>query len=135
MDTFVSNKFADGSRWTDERAKSYIDEVMLPKLQEYTTNMGRDNILGEYIDHAETISRDNLSLVNGTTTGGERTMAQMGFFRPFPGYSQYRSPIKKLWMTGPSTHPGGGITAMGTVTAVEMLKSFGLRDEDDDFDF
>ena len=135
MDTFVSNKFADGSRWTDERAKEYLDKVMLPKLQEYTTNMGRENILGEYIDHAETLARDNLSLVDGTTTGGERTMAQMGYFRPFPGFSQYRSPIKKLWLTGPSTHPGGGITAMGTVTAVEMLKSFGMRDEEDEFDF
>ena len=135
MDTFVSNKFADGSKWTDERAKEYVDQIMLPKLQEHTTNMGRDNILGEYLDHAESLARDNLSLVDGTTTGGERTMAQMGYFRPFPGYSQYQSPIKKLWMTGPSTHPGGGITAMGTVTAVEMLKSFGMRDEDDEFDF
>ncbi len=135
MDTFVSNRFSDESRWTDERAKEYVDSIMLPKFREYTTNMGPSNILGEYIDHAENLARDNLSLVDGTTTGGERTMAQMGYFRPFPGYSQYRSPIDKLWMTGPSTHPGGGITAMGTVTAVEMLKAFGMREEDDDFDF
>lgn len=135
MDTFVSNRLPGGGLWTDELAKAYVDDVMLPKLQEYTTNMGRDNILGEYIDHAVSLERDNLSLVDGTTTGGERTMAQTGFFRPFPGYSQYRSPIKKLWMTGPSTHPGGAITAMGTVTAVEMLKSFGMRDEEDEFDF
>ncbi|MCP4356625.1 MAG: NAD(P)/FAD-dependent oxidoreductase [Chloroflexi bacterium] len=135
MDTFVSNKLPDGGRWTDELAKEYVDAVMLPKLQEYTTNMGRENILGEYIDHAESLAQDNWSLVNGTTTGGERTMTQSGYFRPFPGYSQYRSPIEKLWMTGPSTHPGAGITAMGTVTAVEMLKSFGMRDEDDEFDF
>lgn len=135
MDTFVSNKFEDGSRWTDERAKDYVDNVMLPILQSHTINMGRENILAEYIEHAETISRDNWSLVDGTTTGGERTMAQMGYFRPFPGYSQYRSPIRKLWMTGPSTHPGNGITAMGTITALEMLKEFGMRDEEDEFDF
>ncbi len=135
MDTFVSNKFPDGSRWTDELAKEYVDTVLLPKLQEYTTNMDKNNIIGEYIDHAERIKQDNWSLVDGTTTGGERTMAQMGYFRPVPGYSRYRSPIKNLWMTGPCTHPGNGITAMGTVTAVEMLKDFGLRDEDDEFDF
>jgi phytoene dehydrogenase-like protein len=134
MDTFVSNKFQDGSRWTDELAKEYLDNVMLPILQKHTTNMSRKNILGEYIDHAESLARNNLSLVDGTTTGGERTMAQMGTFRPFPGYAQYRSPIKKLWMTGPSTHPGNGITAMGMITAVEMLKDFGMR-EDDEFEF
>lgn len=135
MDTFVSNRLPDGGQWTDDLAKEYVDEVMLPKLQEHTTNMGLDNILGEYIDHAVSLERDNLSLVDGTTTGGERTMAQTGYFRPFPGYSQYRSPIKNLWMTGPSTHPGGAITAMGTITAIEMLKSFGMREEEDEFDF
>ena len=98
--------------------------------------MGRENILAEYIDHAESLAQDNWSLVDGTTTGGERTQAQMGYFRPFPGYSQHRSPIKKLWMTGPCTHPGNGITAMGTITAVEMLKELGMRDaEEDEFDF
>jgi phytoene dehydrogenase-like protein len=136
MDTFVSNKLQDGSRWTDELAKQYVDEVMLPILQEHTTNMGRENILAEYIDHAESLERSNWSLVDGTTTGGERTMAQMGYFRPFPGYSQYRTPVNNLWMTGPSTHPGNGITAMGTITAVEMLKAFGMKDvEEDEFDF
>jgi phytoene dehydrogenase-like protein len=135
MDTFVSYKFPDGSIWTDELAKKYVDEVMLPIFQSHTTNMGRENILAEFIDHSGTIAEGNWSLVDGTTTGGERTMAQMGYFRPAPGYSQYRSPIKKLWMTGPSTHPGNGITAMGTVTAVEMLKEWGMRDPDDEFDF
>lgn len=135
MDTFVSNKLRDGSPWTDELAKKYVDEVMLPILQSHTTNMGRENILAAYIDHAVTLERDNWSLVDGTTTGGERTMAQMGYFRPFPGYSQYRSPIEKLWMTGPHTHPGNGITAMGTVTAHEMLRSWGMQEEVDEFDF
>jgi phytoene dehydrogenase-like protein len=135
MDTFVSNRLPNGGRWTAQLAKEYVDNVMLPVLQRHTTNMGRENILGEYIDYADALERDNRSLVNGTTTGGERTQAQMGFLRPFPGYSQYRSPIKKLWMTGPCTHPGNGITAMGTVTAVEMLREFGMRSEKDDFDF
>lgn len=134
MDTFVSNKFPDGSRWTDERAADYAHKVMLPVLQRHTLNMDARNILAEYIDHAETLARDNWSLVNGTTTGGERTMAQMGIFRPVPGYSQHRSPIKKLWMTGPSTHPGNGITAMGTLTAVELLKELGMRTVDE-FEF
>jgi phytoene dehydrogenase-like protein len=134
MDTFVSNKFPDGSRWTDQLAKEYVDKVMLPVLRRHTTNMDKKNILGEYIDHAETLAKDNISLVDGTTTAGERTMAQMGIFRPFPGYSQYRSPIKNLWMTGPSTHPGNGITAMGTLTALELLKSLGMKEEDE-FDF
>jgi hypothetical protein len=38
-------------------------------------------------------------------------------------------------MTGPSCHPGGGISGMGTITANEMLYDLGLKTEDDDFDF
>ena len=50
----------------------------------------------------------------------------MGYMRPLPGYSQYKSPIPNLYMTGPSCHPGGGITAMGTITANVMLRNFGM---------
>ena len=135
VDTFVSNKLPSRQKWTDALAKQYVDNVILPKFRAYTTNMRDSNIIGEYVDHAETLARDNWSLVDGTTTGGERIMAQSGFFRPFPGYSQYRSPIDKLWMTGPSTHPGAAITAMGTVTAKEMLKTWGMLEEEDEFDF
>ncbi|MEM7033273.1 MAG: NAD(P)/FAD-dependent oxidoreductase [Chloroflexota bacterium] len=135
VDTFVSNKLQGGQKWTDSLAKQYVDNVILPKFREHTDNMDDSNIIGEYVDHAETLARDNWSLVGGTTTGGERTMAQTGFFRPFPGYSQYQSPIDKLWMTGPSCHPGAAITAMGTVTANEMLRAWGMLAEEDEFDF
>jgi hypothetical protein len=37
-------------------------------------------------------------------------------------------------MTGPSCHPGGGMSGMGTIAANEILLDQGIR-EDDDFDF
>ena len=126
MDTFVPNWLSNGDRWEDI-GEDYVNHVLLPKLQEYTTNMTEDNILGQYIDTTESLARDNLSFVNGTTTGGERTLSQSGYLRPFPSYSQYRSPIRNLYMTGPSCHPGGGISAMGTITANVMLEDFGLK--------
>ncbi len=131
-DTFVPVELANGDDW-EEIASAYVDEVLLTQLQRYTSNMSRDNILGQYIDTGPSIARANWSFVNGTTTGGERTLAQMGCFRPFPGYSDYRSPIGKLYMTGPSTHPGGGICAVGTNTANVMLEDFGIKEPEDDF--
>ena len=126
MDTFVPNQLSNGERWEDIK-EDYVQNVLLRKLQEYTSNMTESNILGQYIDTAESLARDNLSLVNGTTTGGERILSQSGYFRPFPSYAHYRSPIKNLYMTGPSCHPGGGISAMGTITANVMLEDFGLK--------
>ena len=92
--------------------------------------MDDGNILGCYIDTPESIETANPCLVGGATNGGERTLAQTGYFRPVPGYSQYRSPIRNLYMTGASCHPGGGITAMGMVTANVMLEDFGLADDE-----
>ena len=40
-----------------------------------------------------------------------------------PGYAQFRTPIKNLYMCGSATHPGGGIMgAPGRLAALEILK-------------
>jgi len=36
--------------------------------------------------------------------------SQLLFFRPLPGLSQYRTPIKGLYLCGSGAHPGGGVT-------------------------
>ena len=122
IDTFVPNQLADGSSWDD--IKEDYAALLLTTLRRYTTNMGADNLLAEYIDTPLSIERANACLVGGATTGGERLLSQTGYFRPLPGYSQYRGPLKQMYLTGASCHPGGGITAMGMVTAREIIEDF-----------
>ena len=41
---------------------------------------------------------------------------------PFPGYAQYRGPVKGMYMCGGGTHPGGGVMAApGANAAREIL--------------
>ena len=134
MDTFVPISLANGEDW-EAIGPDYVRNTLLAQLQNYTTNMDADNIMAEYVETGPSLARANLCFYRGSTTGGERTLAQMGAFRPFPNYADYRTPIKKLYMTGPSCHPGGGICGMGSIAANEVLLDLGLRDEDDDFDF
>jgi phytoene dehydrogenase-like protein len=134
MDTFVPVDLASGEDW-ETIGPDYCREVLLRQLQNYTTNMTPDNVMAEYVETGPSLARANLCFHRGVTTGGERTLAQMGAFRPFPNYAHYRGPLKHLYMTGPSCHPGGGICGMGTIAAEEILKDLGLRGEDDDFDF
>ena len=134
MDTFVPVDLASGENW-EEIGPAYCRDVLLRQLQNYTTNMDPDNIMAEYIETGPSLERANWCFNRGVTTGGERTLAQMGAFRPFPNYSNYRGPLKNLYMTGPSCHPGGGICGMGTIAADEILLDLGIRDQDDDFDF
>ena len=120
-DTYVPNWLADGSTWAQIK-ESYAREVLLKKLQQYAPNINASTIIGSYVDARESLEAANPSFVEGTTNGGERIQAQLGYFRPFPGYAHYRSPIRRLYMTGPHCHPGGGISGAGPITARVMLE-------------
>ena len=126
VDTYVPNWLADGRQWEDIK-HDYAEHVLLKKLQQYASNINERTILGRYVDARESLEAANPSFVDGTTNGGERIQAQLGYFRPFPGYAHYRSPIKQLYMTGPHCHPGGGISAAGTICAKVMLSDFAQR--------
>ena len=126
FDTFVPTELANGDDW-EQIGPHYVRDVLLRNLRRHTTNMTDDNILAEFIDTGPSLARSNWSFVNGTTTGGERILSQVGCFRPIPGFAEYKSPVVNLYMTGPSCHPGGGICAMGTNTANVMLEDFGIK--------
>jgi len=127
IDTFVPSKLASG-RWSD--IKDEYAQELIKTLRKYTTNMSDDNIIASFSHSPEDMEAHNPCFVGGVPSGGERTMAQLGYFRPFPGYSQYRGPLEKMYLAGPSCHPGGGISGMGVITAHEMLKDFGLLEDE-----
>jgi phytoene dehydrogenase-like protein len=68
------------------------------------------------------LERD-FGLSEGNIFQGELSLEQLFFLRPVPGYAQFRTPIKNLYMCGSATHPGGGIMgAPGRLAALEILK-------------
>mgnify|MGYP006243422315 FL=1 len=74
---------------------------------------------------------EEVGLTEGNIFQGELTFDQLLFNRPIPGYAQYRSPIKGLYMCGSSTHPGGGVMgAPGRNAAVEILKDLNVPNSD-----
>ena len=45
---------------------------------------------------------------------------------PVPGYADYRTPIRKLYLCGAATHPGGGVMgACGYNAAREIIRDMG----------
>jgi phytoene dehydrogenase-like protein len=65
-------------------------------------------------------------LSEGNIFQGELSLEQLFFLRPVPGYAQFRTPVKNLYMCGSATHPGGGIMgAPGRLAALEILKDAG----------
>ena len=128
IDTFVPSRLRNED-WSDYKLE--YSKELIKTLRRFSTNMSDDNFLAQHPHSPVDMEALNTCFVGGVPSGGERTLAQLGYFRPFPGYSQYRSPIRNLYMAGPSCHPGGGISGMGVITANVMLKDFGLIDDDD----
>jgi phytoene dehydrogenase-like protein len=43
--------------------------------------------------------------------------------RPVPGYADYRTPVRNLYLCGAATHPGGGVMgACGFNAAREIIR-------------
>ncbi len=106
----------------DERREEFGDAVV-NALAEYATD------LREVILHRQVITPLDLeqtySLTGGHILHGEPSLDQFFTFRPVIGYSQYRTPIKGLYLCGAGAHPGGGLTgAPGANASREILKDF-----------
>ena len=103
----------------DEVKKYYTDRVM-DKLSEYAPNI-KDIILGMHIQSPLDLERNDLNLVGGDLVSGSHHLDQNYMFRPFPGFSKYKTPIKNLYMTGASTYPGGGMNGASGYIVARML--------------
>jgi len=64
------------------------------------------------------------NLTGGNIFQGSMSLNKLFLFRPAPGYANYRTPVKNLFLCGSAAHPGGGVMgAAGWNAAREMLKS------------
>jgi phytoene dehydrogenase-like protein len=112
--------------WTDLKRDAF-GAAVIDQIAEYSPNFKK------LILHAEIRTPREIEAEGGLTEGnifqGELTLDQLMFNRPFPGYAQYRGPVKNMYMCGSSTHPGGGVMgAPGANAAREILKDLGRPD-------
>jgi phytoene dehydrogenase-like protein len=90
-------------------------------LTDYAPNFKRAVIARQVLSPLDLERR--FGLTGGNIFQGAMTLSQLFFLRPLPGYADYRSPIKGLYLCGSATHPGGGVMgACGYNAAREILK-------------
>jgi phytoene dehydrogenase-like protein len=127
-------ELADGP-WTPEKRDAFGESV-ISKIERYSPGF-RDLIVHMEVRTPHDIENE-IGLTEGNIFQGELTIDQLFFNRPFPGYGQYRMPVKNMYMCGSSTHPGGGVSAVcGANAAREILKDLRRTNtvpEDDFYD-
>jgi len=115
---YAPYKLKEGT-WDD--IKEEFGDNVIDAVAEFAPNL-RDIIVGRQVVTPLDLERE-WGLTEGNIFQGELTLEQLFFLRPVPGYAQYKTPIKNLWMCGSATHPGGGIMgANGRLAALEILK-------------
>jgi len=111
-------QLADGP-WTPEK-RDQFGQTVVDKIERYSPGF-KDLIVHMEVRTPHDIEQE-IGLTEGNIFQGELTIDQLLFNRPFPGYAQYRMPVKNLYMCGSSTHPGGGVSsACGANAAREIL--------------
>lgn len=110
-------ELGNGEHWDDiaEREADKIYDVVC----QYAPNM-RDALIGRFIQTPLEIER-RIGLLRANVMHVEMSFDQMFCFRPLPELSGYATPVKGLYLTGASTHPGGGVFGASGRNAARVL--------------
>lgn len=112
---------ADGSDW-GAHAEREGDRI-IAELDAAAPGFA-DTVLNRYVQTPADLERE-LGLLGGNVMHVEMSLDQMFFWRPLPELSGQRVPgAPGLYLTGASTHPGGGVSGASGRSAAHLV----LRD-------
>jgi phytoene dehydrogenase-like protein len=124
MSLFVQYAPYDLAEGTWEERRGEIGDNTVDTLAMFAPN------LPSAIEHIEVLGPPDIERIIGITGGnifhGEILPDQMFGYRPVPGYSDYRTPIDRLYLCGSGAWPGGAVFgAPGRNAAIEALRDLG----------
>ncbi len=122
---YAPYELANGEVWDGPNREAFANTV-IDKISRYSPDF-KDLILHKEVRTPWDIEQE-VGLTEGNIFQGELTFDQLLFNRPVPGYADYRSPIRGLYLCGSSAHPGGGVMAApGANAAREVLIDLGRK--------
>ncbi|HSH01399.1 MAG TPA: NAD(P)/FAD-dependent oxidoreductase [Anaerolineae bacterium] len=106
-----------GSDWDSERET--LGDRVQSALESYFPGFN------ELVLHREVVTpldiERTVGLSEGNIFAGAFLAPQMYFFRPAPGWNQYRTPVKGYYQCGSGTHPGGCVIGGPGKLAAEQI--------------
>ncbi len=96
-------------------------EKQLAVWRQYAPNLTEENILSKDSMTPLDTERHDKNMYYGDWMIGEYTGDHALENRPFPGWSQHRTPNKGLYLCGSSCHPGGNITGAPGYNAAKIM--------------
>ena len=115
---YVPYKLREGN-WDEKR--ELLGDRVVRKIAEYAPNMPAAIVARQVLTPLD-LER-TYGLTEGNIFHGDLNLEQLFFMRPVPGWSQYRMPLRGLYLCGAGAHPGGGVTgAPGRNAAMQAIR-------------
>jgi phytoene dehydrogenase-like protein len=115
---YAPYRLAEGT-W-DQVKESFADRV-LDVVEEYAPGFRRSVVARQVVSPLD-LER-TFGLTGGNIFQGAMTLPQLFCMRPLPGFADYRTPVRGLYLCGAAAHPGGGVMgACGWNAAGEILR-------------
>lgn len=117
---YVPYKLREGC-WDQKR--ELLGDRVIKKIAEYAPNVPAAIVAQQVLTPLD-LER-TYGLTEGNIFHGDLRLEQLFFMRPVAGWSQYRTPIRGLYLCGAGAHPGGGVTgAPGRNAAMQVLRDW-----------
>lgn len=107
-------------QWTEELREAYADRI-IDRISHYISNIKTAAVARKVISPKD-LSELNSNLVGGDPYAGLCEIEQYLVFRPLKSTKNHTTPIKNLYHSGASTHPGPGLGAGSGFLIAQALK-------------
>jgi phytoene dehydrogenase-like protein len=115
---YVPYKLREGN-WDEKR--ELLGDRVVRKIAECAPNVPAAIVARQVLTPMD-LER-TYGLTEGNIFHGDLNLEQLFFMRPVPGWSQYRMPLRGLYLCGAGAHPGGGVTgAPGRNAAMQAIR-------------
>jgi phytoene dehydrogenase-like protein len=115
---YVPYKLREGN-WDEKR--DLLGDRVVRRIAEYAPNVPAAIVARQVLTPLD-LER-TYGLTEGNIFHGDLNLEQLFFMRPVAGWSQYRMPLRGLYLCGAGAHPGGGVTgAPGRNAAMQAIR-------------
>ena len=107
------------SDWSEQREA--LGDLVVSLLEQHAPGLA-SSILHRQVETPADLE-ERFGLTDGCLDHVELALDQLLYMRPVPGWYKHQTPIERLYLCGPGTHPGGAGTGLsGKCAASQILK-------------
>jgi phytoene dehydrogenase-like protein len=118
---FVPYELKDGGSDAWDIKRPEFTDQLLEVWRSYAPNLDEKNVLGTFLFTPRDTERSCINMIRGSHHVGAYTLDQVGYNRPTPELSHYRTPVEGVYMAGSGNHVGGSISGAAGYNAANVI--------------